>query len=70
MDLYKHVMLAGIFSGHAQDLGGFTFPERRDDALGVTDMSATERSGHFGGSHWTWSAKWGDHLRRGLVQPH
>jgi hypothetical protein len=23
-------MLAGIFSGHAQDLSGFTFPERRD----------------------------------------
>jgi hypothetical protein len=29
----------------------------------VTHMSATESSGHFGGSHWTWSAKWGEHLR-------
>ena len=28
MDLYKHVMLAGIFGGHAQGLGGFPFPER------------------------------------------
>ena len=29
----------------------------------VTHMSATEHSGNFGGSLWTWSAKWGEHLR-------
>jgi TIR domain len=29
----------------------------------VTHMSATESSGRFGGEHWTWSAKWSDHLR-------
>ena len=29
----------------------------------VTHMSAAERSGNFGGSLWTWSAKWGEHLR-------
>jgi hypothetical protein len=29
----------------------------------VTHMSATESSGHFGGSHWTWSARWGDQLK-------
>jgi hypothetical protein len=30
----------------------------------VTHMSAAEHSGYFGGSLWTWSAKWGEHLRR------
>src|SRR4051794_39278536 len=29
-------MLARILSGHAQDLGGFTFPERRDRVRGYT----------------------------------
>ena len=28
----------------------------------VTHMTATESSGLFGGSHWTWSAIWSDHL--------
>jgi len=40
-DLYKHVMLAGIFSGHAQDLSGFPFPERRDGVRGYTPRPAT-----------------------------
>src|SRR3954454_11226915 len=29
-------MLAGIFSGHAQDLGSFAFPERRGGVRGYT----------------------------------
>jgi len=29
----------------------------------VTHMSAAKSSGQFGGSHWTWSAKWEGHLR-------
>src|SRR5262249_49992007 len=41
-DLYKHVMLAGIFSGHAQDLGGFSFPERRDGVCGDTPRPERE----------------------------
>jgi hypothetical protein len=29
----------------------------------VTHMSVAERSGNFGGSLWTWSVAWGEHLR-------
>src|SRR3954467_1719555 len=41
-DLYKHVMFAGIFSGHAQDLGSFAFPERRGDVRGYTPRPERE----------------------------
>src|SRR4051794_26360901 len=35
-------MLAGIFSGHAQDLGGFPFPKRGDGVRGYTLRSEWE----------------------------
>src|SRR3954451_13174870 len=35
-------MLTGIFGGHAQDLGGFTFPERRDGVRGYTPRPERE----------------------------
>jgi hypothetical protein len=39
-DLHEHVVLADIFSGHAYDLGGFAFPERRDILRGNTSRLA------------------------------
>src|SRR3954465_6390422 len=35
-------MFAGIFSGHAQDLGSFTFPERRGGVRGYTPRPERE----------------------------
>lgn len=41
-DLYKHVMLAGLFSSHARDLGGFAFPKRSRRVRGYTPRPERE----------------------------
>ena len=42
-DLHVHVVLAGIFSGHAQDRNGFTLTERRNSLR--SDTPRLERDG-------------------------